>query len=83
MKRLDRKTPHILENTPHIERTTQCSTTTTVRTQTLRQQTRCIPDYLQNEILFICCHINHTSAVQMCCHIVYHCMQKHKAKLLC
>lgn len=32
---------------------------------------------------FICSDTIHTSAVQMCCHIVYHCMQKHKAKLLC
>lgn len=44
-------------------------------TQALRQQTRCIQHYLQNEILFICCHIIHTSAVQLCCPIVYHYMQ--------
>lgn len=71
MKRLDGKPPHILENTPHVERTTRI----TAHTQTVRQQTRCIPHYLQNEMLFICCHIIHTS--------VCHRTQKHKVKLLC
>lgn len=51
MKRLDRKPPRILENTPHVgtkqKKKKHNVQQTMMPTQTLRQQTRCIPHYLQ------------------------------------
>lgn len=47
-----------------------------------QRRIRCILHHLMNEILFICCHSIHKFTTPVCCHIVYHCMQKHKTKLL-